>query len=309
MSQVFDPGSGLSGLVTLFEEQTLLFHELVKAAGLDPGSDFRNRDLRGMVLANADLDGFNFSGSDLRGTGIRNATRLGSVKLNRAKMDSADRKWLRSMTRAGLDKVEAGEQAGWDMTTRSGAAAVAFSRSFVPDHDRPSGKYNADDIQKLGDIALARSDHDAARGRYEAALPLYQQVGDLLGEANCIRSLGDIALDRSDHDAARGRYEAALPLYQQVGDLLGEANCIQSLGDIALAEGDAATAARRWTEALGMYERIEEPYSIGWSHRRLARVTEGAARDAHVAAARAAWTGIGFDWLVKELDADFGGAT
>lgn len=32
---------------------------------------------------------------------------------------------------------------------------------------------------------------------------LYEQVGDVLGQANCIQRLGDIALARSDHDAAR----------------------------------------------------------------------------------------------------------
>ncbi|MCU0658737.1 MAG: hypothetical protein MUF64_26815, partial [Polyangiaceae bacterium] len=32
-----------------------------------------------------------------------------------------------------------------------------------------------------------RSEHEVARQQYEAALPLYRRVGDVLGEANCIR--------------------------------------------------------------------------------------------------------------------------
>ena len=107
----------------------------------------------------------------------------------------------------------------------------------------------------LGDLAYYRSDHDGGRAQYERALPLYRQVGDVLGEANCIKGLGDIAWARSDHDGARAQYERALPLYRQAGSVLGEANCIQGLGGIAWARSDHDGARAQYERALPLYRQ------------------------------------------------------
>jgi hypothetical protein len=84
-------------LATLYIEPSGLFHKLVRAAGLRPAVDFRDRDLRAMYFEKADLRGFNFSGSDLRGTRLRMAQRVdAATDFSRARLDPEDWEWVAS---------------------------------------------------------------------------------------------------------------------------------------------------------------------------------------------------------------------
>lgn len=147
-------------------------------------------------------------------------------------------------------------------------ALVALARS---DHEVARARYDqalslfgevndvlgqANCIQNLGELCLTRSDHEGARARFEQALPLYQKVGSVLGEANCITNLGDIALRRSDLETARKSFERALPLFEQSNDLLGEANCIKYLGEIALLRSESDDARAKYEKALLLYQNL-----------------------------------------------------
>jgi tetratricopeptide (TPR) repeat protein len=158
----------------------------------------------------------------------------------------------------------------------------------------------------LGEIALRTSDHEGAAARYEEALALYQRAGNVLGEANCKRSLGDIALRTSDREGAAARYEEALALYQRAGNVLGEANCVRGLGDVAAAEPDIVSARARYERALALGQTARDPFSIGWTHVRLARLDRaGKDRTRHWEAARAAWTTIGRLDLIESVKTEF----
>jgi tetratricopeptide (TPR) repeat protein len=157
-------------------------------------------------------------------------------------------------------------------------------------------------IRSLGDVAFAQDDHQMAMAYYRDALPLHRGAGDLLGEANCIRGLGDVARNNSDLEEAQLRYEDALHLYRRVSYLVGESNCVLGLGRVAQDKGDYGAARRYFESALALSERVDHKQNIAVAHESLAGVTLGSERDAHVHAAKEIWQAINFTDLAANVD-------
>jgi tetratricopeptide (TPR) repeat protein len=140
-------------------------------------------------------------------------------------------------------------------------------------------------LRDLGDVHLHLSEMSEARVRYEQALPIYQTIGEKIGEANCLRSLGDMHLCLSEMNEARTRYEQALPIYQTIGGRMGEANCLHSLGNVYLHLSEMSEARARYEQALPIYQaigaRLGEAnclHSLGDVHLRLSEADEARMR-------------------------------
>jgi tetratricopeptide (TPR) repeat protein len=111
-------------------------------------------------------------------------------------------------------------------------------------------------LRNLGRVEFLESRNDRARELFGQALPLYQQVGSVLGEANCLRNLGRVEFRESRNDRARELFGQALPLYQQVGDVLGEANCLSNLGEVEFRESRNDRARELFDRAIPLYQQV-----------------------------------------------------
>ena len=134
-------------------------------------------------------------------------------------------------------------------TTTSARAALRAGAAALPAGRRRAGRGQLHQEPRRH-RARALGPRGRARSATSRRCRSTEQVGAVLGEANCIRSLGDIALGALTTRRRARALRAGAAALQQVGDVLGEANCIQGLGDIALARSDHEGARARYEQAL-----------------------------------------------------------
>ncbi len=106
-----------------------------------------------------------------------------------------------------------------------------------------------------GDIMSRMYNYAAARRQYEQALPLYQEVGSKLGQANTIQALGDVERMLANYPSAKNYFEKALKIYQEIGDNFGELDCIFAFGELDRAYERWSNAIDKYLQAAAFYEK------------------------------------------------------
>ena len=131
------------------EAEGASFAELVAVAELDPKTDFRFLDLRGVNFGETDMSGFDFSGADLREA---NMSRVQG--LERANMTNALLKGIRRPRSAGISIDVAwpgtvSRQRRAASSAQAGAAeeAVAAYRAALEEPSGPPARLGSDTEQ------------------------------------------------------------------------------------------------------------------------------------------------------------------
>ncbi|HET6817103.1 MAG TPA: adenylate/guanylate cyclase domain-containing protein [Mycobacteriales bacterium] len=115
--------------------------------------------------------------------------------------------------------------------------------------------------------------HDARALEFrERALPIYQQIGDLVGEADVHNNIGIDAYYEGRLDDALTSYAQSLACRRRAGDLVGAATAENNIGEVLSDLGRYDEAISMFEEALAVWRRASYPVGIALACSNLARV-------------------------------------
>ena len=97
----------------------------------------------------------------------------------------------------------------------------------------------------------------------QVSLPLYEQLGDLVGQGNVLNNLGVDARDDSKWDEALNFYERSRAVRDEAGDVIGAATAIINIAEILAYQGHIERAEQLFTEAIRSCRRTG--YEIGYT--------------------------------------------
>jgi len=106
-------------------------------------------------------------------------------------------------------------------------------------------------LMHLAYISNRSPERAALRG---LALPIYEELGDLLGQANVLNNLGVDAYYEGRWQEALDLYERSKALRERIGDVVGAATITNNIGEVKSDQGYLTTASEIAEEARSVFE-------------------------------------------------------
>ncbi|MGD8473432.1 MAG: tetratricopeptide repeat protein, partial [Anaerolineae bacterium] len=116
----------------------------------------------------------------------------------------------------------------------------------------------ADSHRCLGVVCWHLGQNDEARTHYRTAQGIYDEIGDLWGQATAINGLGVLAWSLGRSEEAESCFDQSRRYHEKVGDRRGQCRALANLADVATYRGDYAEAHRLLGLALPICREIQE---------------------------------------------------
>jgi class 3 adenylate cyclase/tetratricopeptide (TPR) repeat protein len=124
-------------------------------------------------------------------------------------------------------------------------------------------------LMHLAYTSLDSPEKGALRG---LALPIYEELGDLLGQANVLNNLGIDAYYDGRWDESLTLYRRSKELRERIGDVVGVATITSNIGEIKSDQGHLGPAEQAFQETLEVCERAGYRYMAALATSNLGRV-------------------------------------
>lgn len=145
-----------------------------------------------------------------------------------------------------------------------GEARDAAERAASIARHAPEPERLARALTVIAGIDVDQRRPEAARSRYEEAVELYREHGDLLSAADALRHLGELHTEASRLDEANVALEDALAV-QRVDERAEPgalADSIRSLGILREAQARHEEARALWREARDLYAQEHDQEGV-----------------------------------------------
>ena len=148
----------------------------------------------------------------------------------------------------------------------------------------------------------------AEAGSYRTlALPIYEELGDLVGQANVLNNLGVAATIEGRWDEGIECFERSKEARNRVGDIVGAATADNNIGEVLLDRGQVDEAETRFEDAVRIWRGANYPVGVAVATSALGRVATRTGRydeaEALLNEALASFTDMGAESFVAETQA------